>query len=1081
MLKCRLILSFILLIFTLSGKELKANTISHFSDIQKLIQQEDYVGAQKILDEQIAHYQKQNPDSLLELIQPMAQIFLRLGTENQAQTKVEHLIQTIHLISKNSRTHIQAYMLLAEFYNNIAKEKLAYQTYQKSFQLAEKFHPNDQNFKGKIHHNLSTTAYRMGDLKLADEHRYLAEKHIHQADQPDFETLYNIYNGKGRSFYFAYQLDSAEYYFSKALDFLQQSNRDDLGKKYGSAVIYNNLSGIYSQQGQTTKAMQAMRKVIDHLDEYIRLHPTSNKKIEAVEFRLEATDNLAGLYKSIGDYHKALQLLLYAYDRKKKDLPNGSSAIYKSELLLGQIYYALKDYPRAKTFLNAGLEKIPKDDVYSSFWEADAYYSMALVQDACKNITEAKKFYTKADEVYQIALQGQSDQIYLEFLNNKALFLAENNELNDAVKTAQKVMEYTSDSDGENTLQSVLNFTNLSKIYFLGGDDQQAKLYSQKAISTAQNIIHQSAKNILDSARIEIHLPQALLLQARSSYRNLDHKNIDSLDAWIQQLLQMEKVFYRKQQLLSYEKDQGFVRNDQHELNGFVSHLLHQKYILNGDQKVLNDIIQLHENGVYQTIRSHINRQDFVKFHNIPDSVQSKEKFLKNQLSQSLQTDSTNKNQLQDFFEAEKKWSAFQDFLKKKYPKYYAAKFQSSEKWDIQQLLKNLPDDVAVVRYLFIEKELFAYVIQNESQHWLSLKMDQLDENIRTLSNFQNDEKKVLNAAHQLYLDLWAPIEKHLKHSRVIIIPESILYHLSFDMLSSQAIQTYQQLKQHALVHRYAFSYHFSLLALQDAKSKKAKQNGFIAFTPAFTDQEKLSYRKNKDTSSHNWDEEYMSLLPLPFSVTLAKKAEKQFGGVSYTGSKSTVGAFEKESAQHSIIHIGTHAMANDDYPEYSKIIFAKDPAQPDAEHIVYLYDLYQYDLTSDIAVLTACESGKPGLSPGEGMISMSHAFMYAGSESILTGLWKIDEQSTTRIIEIFYEKIDQGLPKDIALQEAKITYLNEAVGRTIQPMYWAGLVIMGDISPIDVGSDSNWFWYVVAGIVGIVLLYRVVRRLRKI
>ncbi len=55
----------------------------------------------------------------------------------------------------------------------------------------------------------------------------------------------------------------------------------------------------------------------------------------------------------------------------------------------------------------------------------------------------------------------------------------------------------------------------------------------------------------------------------------------------------------------------------------------------------------------------------------------------------------------------------------------------------------------------------------------------------------------------------------------------------------------------------------------------------------------------------------------------------------------------------------------------------------------------YDCDLSSQLTVLTACESGKPGFKDGEGMISLAHAFNCAGSESILTGLWKIDEQTS--------------------------------------------------------------------------------------
>jgi CHAT domain-containing protein len=129
--------------------------------------------------------------------------------------------------------------------------------------------------------------------------------------------------------------------------------------------------------------------------------------------------------------------------------------------------------------------------------------------------------------------------------------------------------------------------------------------------------------------------------------------------------------------------------------------------------------------------------------------------------------------------------------------------------------------------------------------------------------------------------------------------------------------------------------------------------------------------------------------------------------------------------------------------------------------------------------VLTACETGKPTHQAGEGMISLAHAFNYAGSESILTSLWKIDEQSSTKIIKLFYDNISEGMPKDKALRLAKLDYIRIADGRTKHPQYWAGLVLIGDTTPIDLQTSSNLVFWIV-GFVIILLLVIALKRKRK-
>lgn len=115
----------------------------------------------------------------------------------------------------------------------------------------------------------------------------------------------------------------------------------------------------------------------------------------------------------------------------------------------------------------------------------------------------------------------------------------------------------------------------------------------------------------------------------------------------------------------------------------------------------------------------------------------------------------------------------------------------------------------------------------------------------------------------------------------------------------------------------------------------------------------------------------------------------------------------------------------------------------------MYLNEIYEFDLFADLTVLAACESGKTGFQDGEGMISMAHAFNYAGSKSIMTGLLKLDEQSTAIISDYFYNYLKKGFSKDEALQKAKLEYLQNANGRMMDPKYWAGLTIMGDMDPI--------------------------------
>jgi CHAT domain-containing protein len=256
------------------------------------------------------------------------------------------------------------------------------------------------------------------------------------------------------------------------------------------------------------------------------------------------------------------------------------------------------------------------------------------------------------------------------------------------------------------------------------------------------------------------------------------------------------------------------------------------------------------------------------------------------------------------------------------------------------------------------------------------------------------------------------------------------------------------------------------------------KEN-FIAFVPEFNDQMKQDYQiKIQDTI--DIDKAYLTLLPQPFTKDLARNSTRLFKGTSFLNEKSTEQIFKNSAKEHKIIHIGTHAESNNLSPELSRLVFAKSTDSTGLEDdYLYTYEIYNINLASNLAILTACETGKPTYQAGEGMISLAHAFNYAGSESILTSLWKVDEQSSAEIIDLFYKNIKKGLTKDKALQQAKLDYLKNAQGRTLSPQYWAGLVLIGDTTPIEMNTSSNFIFWML-GATFIILMIAIARKKRR-
>ncbi|HRH71407.1 MAG TPA: CHAT domain-containing protein, partial [Flavobacteriales bacterium] len=191
-------------------------------------------------------------------------------------------------------------------------------------------------------------------------------------------------------------------------------------------------------------------------------------------------------------------------------------------------------------------------------------------------------------------------------------------------------------------------------------------------------------------------------------------------------------------------------------------------------------------------------------------------------------------------------------------------------------------------------------------------------------------------------------------------------------------------------------------------------------------------------------------------------------------------GGFRSAMRDNGILHLGTHAEMNATNPMYSRLVFGKEGtgSEPDADGYMHAYEIYELDLRAQLAVLAACETGT-GNDDGEGVRSLGYSFAYAGCPSLVMSLWSIDEKSSSAIIARFYELLADGMPKHLALRQAKLDHLAKADEELAQPYYWAGLVLVGDVEPVELDSTWSW-WMVLLAVLALFLLIALLWRLRN-
>jgi CHAT domain-containing protein len=102
----------------------------------------------------------------------------------------------------------------------------------------------------------------------------------------------------------------------------------------------------------------------------------------------------------------------------------------------------------------------------------------------------------------------------------------------------------------------------------------------------------------------------------------------------------------------------------------------------------------------------------------------------------------------------------------------------------------------------------------------------------------------------------------------------------------------------------------------------------------------------------------------------------------------------------------------------------------------------------TELAVLSACETGIGQVQSGEGIYGLRRALMLAGVRMQVASLWKIDDAATRDIMVDFYSRLLAGTSRSQSLREAQLAMLRDS--RYAHPFYWAAFIAIGDDQPMS-------------------------------
>jgi len=372
------------------------------------------------------------------------------------------------------------------------------------------------------------------------------------------------------------------------------------------------------------------------------------------------------------------------------------------------------------------------------------------------------------------------------------------------------------------------------------------------------------------------------------------------------------------------------------------------------------------------------------------------------------------------------------------YPKYNSRKFIDNT-IDIRDLQKIIPDDYAVLSFHLGDTSLLGFFITpREFRH----DYQSIDSNFRTgirrvyeliQVTDQNVTAEMDQLTDSLYKKLIAPFADDIEDvSHLMIIPDDELNYLPFEILGDS--------RENRMIGKYAITYNYScsLLGRADGGNKRAPVLAMAPFVKA-----------------------------LPASAIEIENIK----GERLTGASATKEKFVASAKDYPVIHLATHAQANDSIPARSFVEFY-DADSSFTSSRLFTNEIGVLNLNNvNLVILSACETGTGQLVKGEGLMSLTRAFSYAGCKNTIASLWKADDFSTAKISKRLHQHINDGDTYADALQHAKQDYLSEVGGRLKLPAYWAHLRLIGNFEE----SKSNNSTYLVVAIALVVLIAAII------
>ena len=179
------------------------------------------------------------------------------------------------------------------------------------------------------------------------------------------------------------------------------------------------------------------------------------------------------------------------------------------------------------------------------------------------------------------------------------------------------------------------------------------------------------------------------------------------------------------------------------------------------------------------------------------------------------------------------------------------------------------------------------------------------------------------------------------------------------------------------------------------------------------------------------------SLLDLAQGREEARVVARPFGIEPHLGADVTrsnvMRTLTAEGNTLDVVHFACHIVFDAANPLQSGIVLAREPGDDAATSpLLTAQDILGLRLHTDLVLLNGCVSGASVRKPGDELLGLCRAWLYAGAASVLASLWPVDDVSSGILMALFASELrlgsgapDPSITKAEALRRAQSYLMN--------------------------------------------------------